>query len=61
MNFKHAQYTKEVYDQLGQLLVAKGQYDKAVVQKWIMRWQFVSILSNYMSWIIPFRGLESND
>jgi DNA polymerase-1 len=61
MNFKHAQYTKEVYDQLGQLLVAKGQYDKAEVQKWIMRWQFVSILSNYMSWIIPFRGLELNE
>jgi 5'-3' exonuclease len=58
MNFKYAQFEPEVTEQLKALLTNKGQYDKVEVQKWIMRWQFVSILSNYMSWIIPFRGLE---
>lgn len=57
MNFKYVEYA-EVEIQLKESLTNKGQYDKAEVQKWIMRWQFVSILSNYMSWIIPFRGLE---
>jgi DNA polymerase-1 len=59
MNFKYAQFDPEVTEQLKALLTNKGQYSKAEVQKWIMRWQFVSILANYMSWIIPFRGLEN--
>lgn len=57
MSFKFAQY--DIMEKpIGECFSSKGTYDKQTAQQWLMRWQFVSILSNYMSWIIPFRGLE---
>jgi 5'-3' exonuclease len=57
MSFKFAQYD-EMEKHIQECLVKPYGYDQKEVKAWLMRWQFVSILANYISWIIPFRGLE---
>lgn len=62
MNFKHVPYSAElenkVVEAFGLTDAEELSVDSKAFKAWLMRWQFVSILANYMPWITPFLGLN---
>lgn len=58
MNFKHVDFTPEVKAEIADSLY--GDYPEVNgkdFKQWLIRWQFVSILADYLTWISPFLGL----
>lgn len=56
MNFSYVEYN-DIMGDLTKVLTEEQIYEGAIVKKWLTRWQFVSILSNYISWVVPFKML----
>jgi DNA polymerase-1 len=62
MNFKHIQFSNESVEAIaGVLTEPTPEINSKEFKAWLMRWQFVSILSDYLTWISPFLALGDDE
>lgn len=60
MNFKYVDYS-EILSILQDKTSGEPQVDSQEVKSFLMRWQFVSILTNYMPFILSYRTIGACD
>lgn len=61
MNFKYCDYDAimpTIQEELSRDITCA---DSKTIRDFLVEWQFASVLANYMSWILPFRALGSED
>ena len=61
MNFDHAPHNEEAVDKILDAFNEPIEVDSKGFKQWLMRWQFVSILADYLTWISPFLALGDDE
>jgi DNA polymerase-1 len=62
MSFKHVPYNQEAVDLIeGALRGTSLEFSSKAFRAWIVRWQFVSILADYLTWASPFMALGDEE
>ncbi len=68
MSFKHIPYSIELEDAVNAVIGVGYEeppielaVDSREFKKWLTKWQFLSILVDYISWIVPFLGLGDDE
>lgn len=57
MSFNYAQYDV-LEPHIKEAINTTPSVDSKAVRQFLVEWQFASVLSNYLSWILPFKCLE---
>ena len=61
MNLKHAPNNEWANAEVMEALMKVPEVNSKMFKQWLIRWQFASVLENYMPFITPFLGLGDDE